>query len=472
MWADGGFKGTTDATTRRVLGAYIPELPDRVVVLCSGNFTIETMLRLNGYRGHMTGNDVSLYSVALGNALVGRDWHLDFAADDEMFERLRPLLGDPVGNAVAVMVALEYMSVRGYEGPHYRRVERELLRDLDSIVLTTKNNVERHVRDVALDEFRPADAWDVLDEVPDDGCVICFPPTYAGGYEKLYAKLEGVCEWDGIDYEELSQGHTWSKRIAESGKAYVMMTEFRDIVAEMYTGPPVAETYRGVTKSVWFYSNMGLTPLYKGRELSTEAPMWKRFSDEQDITRKSRIEMVPIKSPEAAYFRAVYIGPAPQSGGELNYALTIDGAVFAVVIWCRGRRHIKLGGETRADSETALLMADTALPSKRYRRLSKLAIMLAASKEMKHLLDSAFMEDVRFAITVAYTKKPTSAKYRGAWKLAKRYESMGKDALLYYCEMGERNVREILDLWTSRYGKDSTRSWQTSAVRSSATRSA
>jgi len=453
MWAQGGFKGTVDGPGRKVLRAYIPDLNDRVVVLCSGNFTIETTLRLNGYAGHLTGCDVSLYSVALGHALMAREWQLTLKESDEFLDRLVPLMGDPVGNAVAVVLALEYAGVRGYEKPHYKRVRREMLRASDRLILTTRDNIERHVRDIALDEFHAVDAWTLIDSLPDDVTVLCAPPTYEHGYERLYKKLDELFEWDGVEYEELTVGETWSQKIAESGKRYIMLSEARDLEGELFTGPPVAETYRGFAKSIWFYSNIDLTPLYRGRDLNTEAPMWKRY-DDTEITRKSRIELVPIGAPEAAYFRAVYIGPAPQSSGEKNYALTLDGAVFGILIWCRGRRQIGLGGTVRNESEVALLMADTTLPSKRYPRLSKLAIMCAASKEMKHILDTAFMDDVRFAITVAYTKKPTSAKYRGAWKLEKRYESMGKDALLYYAEMGQRNLKEILDLWTTRHAQN------------------
>jgi hypothetical protein len=51
-------------------------------------------------------------------------------------------------------------------------------------------------KEVRLEAYTSRDIFDLLDEVPQDAVVIAFLPTYAGGYERMFKRLEEIFAWD------------------------------------------------------------------------------------------------------------------------------------------------------------------------------------------------------------------------------------------------------------------------------------
>ncbi len=101
-----GFIGSINAETRKWLGNNGQAFDGRQVwVGCSGAFTVEQILCRYAPKARIRGNDVSLYSSALGAYLAGQDFKL--SVREEKFSWLHPYLGDVEARAAAVMVLFE-----------------------------------------------------------------------------------------------------------------------------------------------------------------------------------------------------------------------------------------------------------------------------------------------------------------------------------------------------------------------------
>ena len=67
------FLGSIAGPLRKVLAAYASEISVPVLLPCAGNFTVGAALRSGGYKGRITGCDITLYTTALGAYLAGHD---------------------------------------------------------------------------------------------------------------------------------------------------------------------------------------------------------------------------------------------------------------------------------------------------------------------------------------------------------------------------------------------------------------
>ena len=79
--------------------------------------------------------------------------------------------------------------------------------------------------------------------------------------------------------------------------------------------------------------------------------------------------------------------------------------------------------------------------------------MLCQSREVKKLIDETFKDDVRYAVTTAFSPHPVSMKYRGVYKLHKRLEDpdSGGYRLNYYGELGLWSLVDGYAAWLKKF---------------------
>ena len=82
-----------------------------------------------------------------------------------------------------------------------------------------------------------------------------------------------------------------------------------------------------------------------------------------------------------------------------------------------------------------------------YRRLSKLVLAAALSKEIKAYLEQVFSKRIDTITTTAFTQKAVSMKYRGLFDLYSRKEGM----LNYTAEAGRWSLEEGLKWWLEKH---------------------
>ena len=333
------FQGVVHANARKVIASYVPFLPERVHVICSGNFSIETTLRMNGFAGHLTGCDVSLYTCSLGAYLAGLDIPVQVNAEDypEFADQFNEHIGDQQGRVACIAIALDMLEFRKQNNRYQQRMYSAYLRKIPELVEKTRARLEKKKEQVCLGGFFPQDGWERAGDIPvgEQDAVLTFPPTYSQGYEKLYAKLHEAFVWEQPEYVELTSGSEFARRITERGGPWIIGAEIPDTELENLTGPPVAVTPRGSDVSVYLYSNIEqLDGKVIRRHINTEEPEWPRLTDKDKITPKSRLEVHRIKSNEANYIRQVYVSAeVAQSSAQYSYAVSVGGKLAGLVLF-------------------------------------------------------------------------------------------------------------------------------------------
>ena len=332
------FQGVVHANSRKVIAGYVEHLPQNVHVIGSGNFSIETTLRANGFQGVITGCDVSLYSCALGAYLAGIDLPISLnAAEFPELTGLEPFLEDAEGRAAAVSVALDALRFRKQDNAYKRRMYRAYLRQIDVLCEQTREKLQTKRVLVRLDEFHVVDGWQRIVEIPDgpDHAILTFPPTYARGYERLYADLNNAFRWGQPEYRELTSGVEFAESVIERPGPWLIGAETPTPELEQVVGSPIFLTSRGTAGNLSLYSNIAaIEAQLIRRRVNVRKPNWARLTENDEITEASQLAVHPISRPKANYIRQVYGSvDITQADAPFCYAVTVDGKLFGLLMF-------------------------------------------------------------------------------------------------------------------------------------------
>jgi hypothetical protein len=429
------FIGSINAETRKWLGNNGPAFDGREIwVGCSGAFTVEQILSRYAPRAKIRGNDVSLYSSVLGAYLAGQPFRLE--AKEEKFAWLEPYLQDMEAKAAAVMVLFEVLKYEKADNLFKQRHWAHYLNNFEGFHQATVAKLRERKKEVRLEAYTSRDIYDLLDEAPADAVAIAFLPTYAGGYERMFKRLEDIFDWDRPSYGLID---------AERKAAILEKMKTRDYLflddKEWPDLPLVAAVRKARMKPVYIYSN--LEALHRGvlkQQRHAEFVPFARLSDEDEITPESKLTITPTSNRVVNYYRDVYLskGVGIPADGEVPLVAGVDGKVFGFLIYSR----MQGGGDV-------YLLADFVVNSERYRRLAKLLLLATQTREVKRLLEEKFLLEIPRCRTMVFTDKPVSMKYRGLYKLARR--DPGK--LVYETDMGILNLGEVIPLWLKKFEK-------------------
>ncbi|MFZ2088588.1 MAG: hypothetical protein WAU47_08440 [Desulfobaccales bacterium] len=189
------FVSSINAETRKWLGNNGPAFDGRqIFVGCSGCFTVEQILTRYAPKAKLWGNDVSLYSGVLGAYLAGQPFNL--AVREEKFAWLEPYLADEEAKAATVMVLFEALKYEKADNLFKQRHWAHYLDNFQGFHQATVAKLRERKQEVRLEAYTFKDIFDLLDEVPQDAVAVAFLPTYAGGYERMFKRLEEILDWD------------------------------------------------------------------------------------------------------------------------------------------------------------------------------------------------------------------------------------------------------------------------------------
>jgi hypothetical protein len=429
------FVGSINAETRKWLGNNGAAFNGRqVYVGCSGNFTVEQLLSRYAPKARIWGNDVSIYSSALGAYLANQPFELSVKEDE--YKWLEAYLEDVEGKAAALMVLLEALKYENTNNAFKARHWAHYHNNFARFHQATVEKLRERKKGIRLEGYTGKDIFDLLDEIPKEAVVIAFLPTYAGGYERMFKRLGEIFTWDEPDYQIIDE---------ERKKRTILKMRERDYLYlddKVYPGlPMVAVVRKARMKPVYIYSNMAALRLavLKQQRRSQFVP-FARLSDQDEITPASQLAIVPTSNAVVNYYRDVYLskGVGIPADGEAPFAVAVDGKVFGFLIFARM--------QGRGD---VYLLADFVVNSVRYRRLAKLLLLVIQTREIRRMMEEKLLAELPTCTTMVFTDKPVSMKYRGLFKLARR--DQGK--LVYSTEMGIRNLSEVIPLWLKKYEK-------------------
>jgi hypothetical protein len=145
--------------------------------------------------------------------------------------------------------------------------------------------------------------------------------------------------------------------------------------------------------------------------------------------------------------RAQYLDPkiAP-AGAQLPLGVFAGGAQLG----CFAFNREQYGG-----GAAAYLLSDFAVAPTDYKRLSKLVLYAALSREAQMLAERTMGRRIREITTTAFSDRPASGKYRGLFKLTRRTETPDaphRYQLQYASPAGRWTLAEALAEWKEKHG--------------------
>jgi hypothetical protein len=469
------FKGIPRGPTRGYTARSIAVMrPGRVVIPCCGSFSLAAVARQAGCSAASVAcGDVSLYSTALGRAIMGEDWRLDLRDGilvDGLAEILEPLLSDPVSKATAVLFAIRVLQ---YQKKHQKRfhkdLQRELILNAEEYIRQLRYQVEGLRDDLHGLQYHARDMWETLEEHRHDESTMLLvnPPRYDGGYVRMFAGVDDVFDWDEPEYTQFMESDydRLMELLGDSAATTFMYyaTQGED-PAEMW-GEPWRSVFadkpsnKKVAAINWIVANHSVVAHVVNRPRLTEGvAKYPLFDGEVSKDSKLWAERVPREVGD--YYRDLFIHRLPGSLTEIYVALLLDGYLLASVgIHLRNWRTGGGKGADSGDMAPASLTFAFSVPHDTYRRLHKLTLL--------SVLGSWFWEDIlseeqSYALagiptrlqSTMLTPYPENKTARGTGlKLAAReQQDDGTYKLTYYGDIVDRTREETVELWLNKYG--------------------
>lgn len=406
----------------------------RCYIGCSGNFTIEQVISRRCPGAELHSNDVSLYSSALGHYLAGRPFEMEVINDELLFAREYIARGGPYPAAVlSLMLAMFKFEKRN--NPFNERMWETYLVNFEKLLEETAAKTVKAAEHIRITDYAMIDVFDYYPRP--DGVAIGFLPTYVGGYEKLFKRLDESISWKSPHYDMLTTERREGTIEKMTQGEYIL---YDDVERDL---PRVARVDLPGKRTVYIYSNLDFGKGVFRKKINEKVRPFDLLMPDEEIPVGAKITLQEADLPTINHFRNMYLSKKiqPGSGGPC-YLVFAGPKLFGFLIF---QIYSPKGG----DPGDIYMLSDFVVPSTRYDRLAKLLLMVTRCREMKQILDEKSIRRYNAILTTAFTDKPVSMKYRGIYELAKR----GEGFLNYRGTFNETTFEEVTAQWTKRFNK-------------------
>lgn len=444
------FHGSVPSAMRSIVYEHAGTWPHSdIYVGCSGNFTLERVLhaRFSDTR-RVHGNDIQAYSCALGWWLAGQP--LPFTLRDEHEDALgwlRPSLDDPTDLLATLMLGTRFLQWVGKDGAYYRRM-MDATRDQWPRMHAKTVDKLRNLT-VRLASFYAGDVRDYLTTVvPADAPVVMFPPFFSGDYTAQFAGLDAAFDWPAPDFGELDEdGKEQIIGQVQERPCWMLGLHIERPELRPHLAGVVQTANRGVP--IYVYAASGPRRIVRPHQPTQPIPMPKIGPGDE---LGDRMTLHILTGGQFAAIRSQFMSKTIKPGTPLiACGVAVDGLLIGAFAYL----------PPKFDPAVAYLMSDFPVSWTRYRRLAKLIVMAASTKEAQILVQRSLSRRITGWTTTAFTDRPNSAKYgRGipGVALQKRTEPAGDDIHRYQLQyggpLGGYTLNEALDLWKRKHGKD------------------
>lgn len=406
----------------------------KVCLGCSGNFTIEQILFNLDCRIHS--NDIALYSAIIGFHLIGRP--LELGVKTEQYAWLRPYLGNSLSALAAMSLLFEMLKNEKGNNLQQLRIYQAYVSSFTKLHEDSCRRMEKALQNIAIDNYTTQDVHDLYQNLSDDWVRLAFLPTYVGGYERLYRRLEEIISWPAPDYEKLTKERYEETILFMKRGRYCYLSDYDREEDGLFA---VVKT--GRMKNVYLYSNLPFRGKYLSRLAAYDVPSYPYLPYDYQVTRESRLTFAPTTNRKLNYYKNVF----------LKKGIDFVDARFPVLVFmddflfgCLCFDIIRYGMDQERSQRGVYMVSDFVVVSG-IKRLSKLLLMATQSTELQVMLQKKFICRAEFILTTAFTDKPVSMKYRGVYTLIKR----GDGFLQYLARCGETNLERVVTTWIKKH---------------------
>ena len=429
------FVGAIPEPLRAVLAETVASWPvSSLYVGCSGNFTVERVCHRPGLTLH--GNDISLYSCAMGSHLLGE--RLPVTIKDPEYAWLEPYIEDSAGLVATLMLCTDMLDGYGRTGRWFDRQRHAYRSQWDALYGKTLITLLKAGEDVRLESFVPGDCVAFIESAPPEAAIVTFPPTYRGGYERLYRGIDAVFGWEPPTYPMFDDASL--ERLLEAVQAHAYWMVARDEELEPlapFAVGRVQPTPRA--KPLHIYASQGPKRLVIPQQKVEPVPV-ARLGLGDLIPRTAQLRLAQLTTGQLNTLRAEYLGPhiAPATP-SWAFAVLVDQLLIGALAFSPSKW---------GSIDDIYMMTDLAVGPTDYARISKLVLYAALSVEAREALQSARGAICLQVSTTAFTDRPVSMKYRGLFDLQSRKPGM----LNYAGDLGRWTLQEGLAEWLKRHG--------------------
>ena len=432
------FQGTTPPEVKIVIQDIMERQKGKctdVFCACSGNYTTDKTLSAMGFSVHS--NDVSLYSKLIADYVLGKD-ETPVKVKDEQFAKVFANWEElPLKKLCMVMYMMHIAQLLPQKN-EYQIEMLEIFMQKEQAEMFYRSTLEKIQKgtDFKIKDFYYGDFADFLKSKKGAGIGIAFPPTYKGGYEKMFKAVEDTFEWEHADYNifDPKQADELFLKFLREDKNLIYTDREFDLLAEYETAQIVLGPGK---KPVYLYSSIEDSPkaYYIERPQKPQTSKYRTIPMDFEFTENTQIAVKVVPKEDVNYFKGFYMSNKVDytDGGELALMFFADGLAFGFASFSKysSRRMGELMG-----------LSDFVVNSKT-KRLSKLLIMLELTHDVRMIIARSVQEYYDVIYTPVYTQKPVSMKYRGVFKLEKR--EPGK--LTYYGTFNETTINETYKKW-------------------------
>lgn len=457
------FHGSLPDSVQQIMGDCIRDWKcTDIYVGCSGNFTIERMLKgVTNARLH--GNDVTIYSCLLGRYFSGAPLNARFNENYEgPMEFIQEYMKTDLDIATCVLLLSKMSTYLGSKpNPYYVRMIEAYKDQWPELFDKTRTKLEKAGQ--FLDSFYAGDVIGWVDDVPKDQGFVCYPPFYSGDYEKMFKVIESIIAWDPPEYDMIDKDKIFEMFRKLTERDYFMfgtndeLEEFSDYLMGISQ-----TTNRGVP--LYVYSKAPKSRIIVPHQ-QVASLMVERLGKDEDIGGTMRI--VPLKSENFRALRSQYMNPYIKPGSETaSFGVLVDDKLIGVYAFSASPT--LSNWDKHIETPTMYLLSDFPTAPTKYKRLAKLVLYAALSRESKLYAERLTNHRIRSLVTTAFTKRPVSMKYRGLFQLLNKKQLPGVDenetdmSKIYYnsgyqlnygAPMGQWTLAEGLELWKKKHSQ-------------------
>ena len=407
---------------------------DHVFVCCSGSFRVDLAIKEHFTGVSVHGNDVSLLSCAVGQLLIGKQLDFQFIKDLAFVEDI--LKGESYSARIAALsIALELSKYNqktifgkkhvDYYKDHFKETLKAATERVD------KTYHEARIDDFCMGDFRAH----AMRAAECDGFVVGFPPTYKGGYERMYKRVDENTKWQEPSYGlwDPADMEGWLSELREYGVRHCV---FVDRKLEGFSA--MAKFTRPQAHPIYLYGAGAKRSSLRIKEPKS-VPFKYEPVDPDALTEKTTVGLVAVTNGHFNFLRNKYLAKGIQFvDGMYSYLVLLDGKVAG---------GFSVSRMNTGDRERLYLLSDFSI--RRERRLAKLIAIMAATRTAVRPAELKMLLRIRALVTTVFTDRPVSMKYRGIYKLIAR-----KPGFLQY----ERLVsgllpQEVYAQWWSKYAQ-------------------
>lgn len=438
---------------------------------CSGAFAMPLVGRAAGWMpAQMAASDVSLFSSIVGTMLADGDFDaLDVRVDGVHVELPD---GDGPTRAAHLLWAqlLARMEARP-DVPYWRVMVQDLTQRADGHRAAIRDQLREMAGRLGGLSYTPRDLWEHVDAVADDPHTLISlnAPTYKGGFERFF-DTKGRLTWAEPDYQVFDPevGHARLHELVE-GRSALLVSQQQTEPGHAATMWPVFARHLSLGQNVYLNSNRPeeVFALTGGPKVGLRKPTDLTPADlpmlgiDHPITADSRIQLVPVKSAVADYYRQLWMHRLAATPGSGNVLVVVDGHAAGVLGYSSDPMVRPYPGVAKPDKW--LMRFAFGAPHSTY-RLTRLATMLCLNRSTAELIvtgaTSIHLAASTGLLTVEYTRHPEAKGLRGLMKLVKRDDHVDGHRLVYAADWADRTPEETLREWLDKEQK-----WQDSRNR-------